>query len=64
MKPLMPATEDFKYDVFLSHSGNQKPKVLGLVDRLKSNGLRVRSDEYGMLALDIIGRATEDRLES
>ncbi len=37
---------DFKYDVFLSHSAKDKPVVRELTNRLKKDKLRVGSENY------------------
>lgn len=41
-------TDSFDYDVFLSHSGKDKPIVRELAERLKRDGLRVCLDEKGL----------------
>lgn len=38
-------TQDFDYDVFLSHSSRDKGAVRELAQRLKGDGLRVWLDE-------------------
>jgi hypothetical protein len=37
--------DDFKYDVFLSHSSQDKAVVRPLAERLRADGLRVWFDE-------------------
>ncbi|MBN1506914.1 MAG: toll/interleukin-1 receptor domain-containing protein [Sedimentisphaerales bacterium] len=37
--------EDFKYDVFLSHSSEDKPVVRPIAERLKKDGLKVWFDD-------------------
>ena len=37
--------DEFKYDVFLSHSSKDKAVVHALAERLQADGLRVRFDE-------------------
>jgi hypothetical protein len=39
-------SEQFKYDVFLSHSAKDKPIVRDLAQRLKADGLRVWLDDW------------------
>lgn len=38
--------EDFKYDVFLSHSSHDNPTVRAVAERLRSDGLRVWLDDW------------------
>ncbi|MDT5060270.1 MAG: hypothetical protein QOH63_729 [Acidobacteriota bacterium] len=38
--------DDFKYDVFLSHSAKDKPVVRPIAERLRADGLRVWFDEW------------------
>ena len=38
--------DDFKYDVFLSHSARDKAILRDVADRLRGDGLRVRFDEW------------------
>jgi predicted ATPase len=42
----MQSNQNFKYDVFLSHSSKDKPAVRELAQRLKADGLRVWFDEW------------------
>jgi len=37
--------DDFKYDVFLSHSSKDKDIVRAVAERLRADGLRVCFDE-------------------
>ena len=37
-------SEQFKYDVFISHSAQDKPTVRELAERLRQDGLRVWFD--------------------
>ena len=37
--------QEFLYDVFLSHSGKDKPVVRELAERLRADGVRVWLDE-------------------
>lgn len=39
-------SEQFSFDVFLSHSSKDKKVVLEIAKRLKSDGLRVWFDEW------------------
>ena len=38
--------DDFKYDVFLSHSAKDKAVVRAVAERLRGGGLRVWFDEW------------------
>jgi EAL domain-containing protein (putative c-di-GMP-specific phosphodiesterase class I) len=38
--------EDFRYDVFLSHSSHDKDTVRAVAERLRSDGLRVWLDDW------------------
>ena len=38
--------DDFKYDVFLSHSAKDKPVIRAVAERLRGDGLRVWFDEW------------------
>ncbi len=38
--------EQFKYDVFISHSAKDKPAARELAERLRKDGLRVWLDEW------------------
>ena len=38
--------DDFKYDVFLSHSAKDKRVVRDVAERLRKDGLRVWFDEW------------------
>ena len=55
---------DFKYDVFLSHSSNDKPAVRELAEQLKADGLNVWLDEWVILPGDSIPLAIEQGLEN
>jgi WD40 repeat protein/GTPase SAR1 family protein/DNA-directed RNA polymerase subunit RPC12/RpoP len=46
--------EDFKYDVFLSHSSKDKPAARELAERLRRDGLRVWFDEWEIKPGDAI----------
>ncbi len=53
----------FKYDVFLSHSANDKDVVREIANRLKSDGVRVWFDEWEIHPGDSIPAKIEDGLE-
>ncbi len=55
---------DFKYDVFLSHSSQNKDVVQDLANRLKSDGVRVWLDEWEIRPGDSIPAKVEDGLEN
>ena len=46
--------EQFKYDVFISHSSQDKPAVRELAERLRRDGLRVWFDEWEIKPGDAI----------
>lgn len=54
---------DFKYDVFLSHSTKGKPVVRELANRLKKDNLRVWFDEWELKPGDSIPAKIEEGLE-
>jgi len=54
---------DFKYDVFISHSAKDKPVVRELANRLKKDGLRVWFDEWELKPGDSIPAKIEEGLE-
>lgn len=56
--------EIFKYDVFLSHSSNDKPLIRELAERLRADGLRVWFDEWVIRPGDVIPHQIELGLES
>ena len=47
-------SEQFKYDVFISHSSQDKPAVRELAERLRQDGLRVWFDEWEIKPGDAI----------
>ncbi|HLK55897.1 MAG TPA: TIR domain-containing protein, partial [Chthonomonadaceae bacterium] len=53
----------FAYDVFLSHSSQDKPAVRELAQRLQADGLRVWLDEWEIQPGDMIGLQIEKGLE-
>ncbi len=55
---------DFKYDVFLSYSSNDKPALRELADKLRGDGLRVWLDDWEIRPGDMIGKRIEEGLES
>src|SRR5688572_11917017 len=55
--------DDFKYDVFLSHSSKDKPIVRDLAERLRKDGLKVWFDEWVIKPGDSIPSKIEDGLE-
>ncbi|MFC1716582.1 TIR domain-containing protein [Candidatus Poribacteria bacterium] len=56
-------SNDFQFDVFLSHNSKDKPKVRKLAKRLKKAGLRVWFDEWNINPGDDIYLAVERGLE-
>ncbi len=58
-----PMPNDFKYDVFLSHSAKDKPVVRELANRLKKDKLRVWFDEWELKPGDSIPAKIEEGLE-
>jgi small GTP-binding protein len=54
----------FSFDVFLSHNGKDKPRVLRLAKRLKKHGLRVWLDDWVIKPGDDIYLAVERGLEA
>jgi hypothetical protein len=56
-------SENFRYDVFLSHSHADKPRVRWLAERLRAAGLRVWFDEWIIQPGDDIYLAVERGLE-
>ncbi len=55
--------DDFKYDVFLSHSAKDKTVVRPLAERLKASGLRIWFDEWVLKPGDSIPAKIEEGLE-
>jgi small GTP-binding protein len=55
--------ENFKYDVFISHSSEDEPAVRELAERLKRDGLRVWFDEWEIQLGDLISLKIEEGLE-
>lgn len=57
-------SEQFSYDVFLSHNSQDKPQVRRLAERLRAAGLRVWFDEWVIQPGDDIYLAIERGLET
>src|SRR5579885_1380408 len=55
--------DDFTYDVFLSHSSNDKPTVRPIAERLRADGLRVWFDEWELNPGDSIPSKIDEGLE-
>ena len=56
-------TEEFSFDVFLSHSSKDKAVVQPLAERLRQDGLRVWFDKWEMRPGDNIPAKIEEGLE-
>lgn len=56
-------SEDFRYDVFLSHSSKDKPVVRPLAERLRADGVRVWLDEWVLKPGSNIPHEIEQGLE-
>ncbi len=61
---LTPPPGDFQYDIFLSHTSADKPRVRRLAEKLKATGLRVWFDEWIIKPGDSIPIAIERGLET
>lgn len=55
--------DDFRFDVFLSHSSKDKPVVRDIAERLKKDGVKVWFDEWEIKPGDSIPAKIEDGLE-
>jgi hypothetical protein len=55
--------DDFRYDVFLSHSAKDKTVVLAVAERLRADKLRVWLDEWEIKPGDNIPSKIEEGLE-
>lgn len=55
--------DDFRYDVFLSHSAKDKPIVRDIAERLKKDGIKVWFDEWEIKPGDSIPAKIEEGLE-
>lgn len=56
-------SDQFRFDVFLSHNAQDKPRVRRLAERLKQAGLRVWFDEWNVRSGDIIALKVDEGLE-
>jgi len=56
-------SDQFSFDVFLSHSSKDKPVVRAVAERLRSDGLRVWLDEWEIRPGDSIPAKLEEGLE-
>src|SRR5271169_5318650 len=56
-------SDEFAFDVFLSHSSKDKAVVRAVAERLRADGLRVWFDEWVLKAGDSIPAKIEDGLE-
>src|ERR1039457_862062 len=56
-------SDSFSYNVFLSHSGKDKPVVRPLAERLRQDGLKVLFDEWVLKPGDSIPAKFEEGLE-
>src|ERR1044072_3136243 len=55
--------DDFKYDLFLSHSSKDKATARNLAERLRADNLRVWFDEWELKPGDSIPAKIEEGLE-
>jgi hypothetical protein len=55
--------DDFKYDVFLSHTAKDKEVVRSVAGRLRADGLRVWFDDWEIRPADDIQEKIEEGLE-
>jgi TIR domain-containing protein len=64
-KPVTPRTmpDDFKYDLFLSHSSKDKAVVRSIAERLRADGRKVWFDEWEIRPGDNIPAKIEEGLE-
>ena len=56
-------SDQFPFDVFLSHNSKDKPRVRRLAERLKQAGLLVWFDDWNIEAGDIISLKVDEGLE-
>ena len=56
--------DEFKYDVFLSHSSKDLDTVRAIAERLRDDGVRVWLDDWELRAGDNIPAKTEKGLEN
>jgi hypothetical protein len=59
----MGVSVNFQYDVFLSHSANDKEVVRPLAERLRKDGVKVWFDEWALKPGDSIPAKIEEGLE-
>jgi hypothetical protein len=59
----LPGTSDFEFDVFLSHSAEDKALVRVLAERLRRDGLKLWFDEWTLKPGDFIPTKIEEGLE-
>jgi len=59
----MSQTPEFYYDVFISHSSQDKPTVRAVAERLRADGLKVWLDEWEIKPGDSIPAKIEEGLE-
>jgi hypothetical protein len=55
--------DNFKYDVFLSHSSKDKTVVRAVAERLRADGLRVWFDEWILKPGDSLPKKLDEGLE-
>jgi hypothetical protein len=55
--------DDFRFDVFLSHSSKDKPVARDIAERLKKDGVKVWFDEWEIRPGDSIPAKIEEGLE-
>src|SRR5262245_12377641 len=55
--------DNFKYDVFLSHSSKDKEVVRAVAERLRADGLRIWFDEWELKPGDNLPKKLDDGLE-
>jgi hypothetical protein len=59
----MPPSQEFRYDVFLSHSSKDKAVVRTVAERLRKDGLKVWFDDWEIRPGDSIPAKIEEGLE-
>jgi hypothetical protein len=57
-------SEQFAFDVFLSHSSKDKVVVRAVAERLRADGLRVWFDEWELKPGDILPKKIDEGLEN
>src|SRR5947207_1226969 len=63
LTPEQDMPDEFKFDVFLSHSAKDKTLVRVVAERLRADGLRVWFDEWAIIPGDNIPAKIEEGLE-